>query len=183
MVASVWTSKGQTEQAAHTDMKEDIKRFWRRGLARLGKSELERATPLVHLVHDVEPDPDLLARIEAELDEVCGSINAGPPPAHRMLMVLGAFAIGCLIGLAAATFLHDRQHIIARTDATAPWVSMGSVSLKGQSLRSFVAAKCEGYAYFTITMHGFGPDIVDGPDTTGQPLIRSEEKILMECIH
>ena len=139
--------------------------------------------PLVHLVDEVEPDPDLFARIEAQLD-------ADPPPPlprSRPLRRRWIAAVLCAAGVAGglgalAYFGADRQQIVARPADDAAWVPLGAVTLHGPALRAFVRGKCDGHTHFFITMHG----VRAAPDGqiphTGQALSAPQEKILMECI-
>ena len=139
---------------------------------RRGQPDVEGVTPLVHLLEDAQPDPNLFMQIEARLD-------APPAPILHRGHVVVALVAGLVIGGSAMFVVQDRQSIVARPQADASWVPLGSVTLHGSGLRGFVRAKCDGYTHFLITMHGHSP--TDDP-TVAKPLMDPEEKILMECI-
>ncbi|MEM8654277.1 MAG: hypothetical protein AAGF36_05990 [Pseudomonadota bacterium] len=139
------------------------------------RPDLDAVAPLVHLLKDAEPEPDLLARIEGQID--------GPDRPRRDVrkagIVIAAFAAGLVSGAAAMLAAQDRQEIVARPTADASWVPLGFVALRGAGLRGFVRAKCDGHTHFLITMHGHAPED-DHPEAV--PLMAPDEKILMECI-
>ncbi len=131
----------------------------------------------MHLLQEAEPAPDMLALIEARID--------GEPRISRRApvgVVVFVFLCGLAMGGLAVVIGQDRQSIVARTSAGAPWVPLGTVTLHGSGLRGFVEAKCDGNTHFFITMHGRG--VADEPDETPVdfPLMREDEKIRMECI-
>ncbi|MFL4470162.1 hypothetical protein ACERZ8_09865 [Tateyamaria armeniaca] len=139
--------------------------------------DVEAATPLVHLLDEVEPAPDLFARIEARLD---GEKASRLPHVSKVLFV--SFTSGLAIGALVIWAGQDRQSIVARPTTDAAWVPLGAVTLHGAGLRAFVRAKCHGHTHFYITIHG-----QSGAGTTGHtgddiPLMQDEEKIRMECI-
>ncbi|MEO1554868.1 MAG: hypothetical protein AAFS01_00435 [Pseudomonadota bacterium] len=139
--------------------------------------DVEAATPLVHLLDDAEPAPDMFARIEARID--AGSEQSA---LIRYRPVVVAFLLGLSAGALALHFGLDRQIIVARPTADAAWVPLGSVTLHGKGLRGFVRAKCHGHTHFFITMHGHSSTDSTNGQTNEVPLMARDEKILMECI-
>ncbi|WP_147114726.1 hypothetical protein [Tateyamaria sp. syn59] len=143
--------------------------------ARTSRPDVDAAAPLVHLLKDAEPAPDLLARIEAQIDQP----DYPRKDLKKSGVIIAAFAAGLVAGAAVVFVAQDRQEIVARPSADASWVPLGSVTLRGAGLRGFVRAKCEGHTHFLITMHGHAP--TDDHDEA-VPLMGADEKILMECI-
>ena len=143
--------------------------------SRTSRPDVDVAAPLVHLLKDAEPAPDLLSRIEAEIDEPGRACT----DKQKSGVIIAAFAAGLIAGSAVMFAAQDRQAIVARPSADASWVPLGSVTLHGSGLRGFVRAKCNGHTHFLITMHGHAPA---DDDDKAVPLMGSGEKILMECI-
>ena len=139
--------------------------------------DIEAAAPLMHLLDEAEPSPDMFARIEARIDAEQRRF-AWP----RRGVVALAFLCGLLMGGLVVFVGQDSQKIVARAAADAPWVPLGAVTLHGSGLRGFVRAKCHGHTHFLITMHGHThPEHGSGPPAV-IPLMEPQEKILMECI-
>ncbi len=139
--------------------------------------DVQAAAPLVHLLDEAEPAPDMFAQIEARID------NARQPrTVATNLFVVLAFICGLAVGGSVLYLGQDRQRIVARPAPDASWVPLGSVTLQGAGLRGFVRAKCRGHTHFFITMHGHTPPDRDSGTALAVPLMESGEKILMECI-
>lgn len=156
--------------------------FLRRAYARVRPrrkpgTDVEAAVPLVHLLEEAEPTPDMFERIEARLD------SEPTRPRHmRRWIVLLSFLSGLGAGVLAVHLGQERQRIVARPTADAAWVPLGGVTLHGAGLRAFVRAKCHGHTHFLITMHGQSPSAPNDPTPPEVPLMAPEEKVLMECI-
>ncbi|KMW59399.1 hypothetical protein AIOL_004381 [Candidatus Rhodobacter oscarellae] len=145
---------------------------------------LEAAAPLVGLLDEAEPLPDLFARIERQLDAEMPAAPQRPQPAgvRRELAILG---LGLFLGVAVAALvtlgLPPRQQIVARPAPTVVWSTLGEVTLHGRDLRAFVRARCRGYTHFYITMHGYADPQSAGDGVAEVPLMNPGEQILMEC--
>lgn len=146
-------------------------------LTNLSDPGVNGVTPLVLLLDEAEPEPDLFARIEAHID---GEKKSRMPKVNKAVIL--ALACGITFGALGMWGLQDRQRIAARPSAETGWIPLGSVTLHGAALRSFVKSKCHGHTHFYITMHGRS----DKLDETGARqeilLMKEEEKILMDCI-
>lgn len=143
--------------------------------------DLNALTPVVHLIENAEPDPQLFARIEASIDADLPAKTA-MPCVFGAKVVLTALLIGLGAGGVAVGFLESRQTISAQPGLSAPWIPLGSANLRGAALRSFVRSKCEGQTHFFITMHGFDKKKPINNSTEAPNLMVDGEKILMECI-
>lgn len=155
-----------------------MKILFRRAIALLRGTKtpdpkVESAAPLVCLLGEAEPAPDMFAHIEAQID----AERTPRKPAGRKL-VLMSFVVGVCAGALAVWQGQERQRIVAKPTADAAWAPLGTVTLHGSELRAFVRDRCHGHTHFLITMHGQSPDTT--PDEI--PLMDHEEKILMECI-
>lgn len=141
------------------------------------RPDIEAAAPLIHLLDEAEPAPDLFARIEERLDDA-------PQPAKRMPLgrVVFVFLCGLLAGGLAVFALQDRQSIFLRTSADGPWLPLGAVTLHGSGLRGLMRAECQGYTHFFIAMHGHPAANQRDQAPADVPLTGDEEKIRMECI-
>lgn len=141
------------------------------------RPDIEAAAPLINLLDEAEPAPDLFARIEERLGDA-------PRPANRMpLGRIGfVFLCGLLAGGLAVFTLQERQSIFLRTSADGPWLPLGAVTLHGSALRGFMRAECQGYTHFFIAMHGHPPADQSDQTPADVPLTGEEEKIRMECI-
>lgn len=137
------------------------------------RPDVEAAAPLVHLLDEAEPAPDLFARIEARIDR-----ETPAPPSRAGKVAVAAFVGGAAMGALVFYVAQDRQSIVARPTTDAAWVPLGTVTLHGSGLRAFVRAKCKGHTHFFIAMHG-PADTEDGAEI---PLMGGGEKIRMECI-
>lgn len=143
--------------------------------SRTSRPDVDAAAPLVHLLKAADPAPDLLTRIEAQIDQP----DRTRKDKRKNSVIIASFAAGLVTGAAVLFVAQDRQEIVARPSTDASWVPLGSVTLRGAGLRGFVRAKCEGHTHFLITMHGHAP--TDDHDEV-VPLMSAGEKILMECI-
>lgn len=148
--------------------------------------DLEIAEPLVGILPDADPQPDLLERIEASLDQAAMTHVPEPdkPAAAGSFrgFLSGALCGGILVA-ALAFFALDQQKIVARTASANPWLPLGSVTLWGSDLRSFVKAKCQGQTHLFITLHGQNAENNGENASDGVPVMSDGEKILMECIY
>ncbi len=162
----------------------DLSRWLRRNKKEpLEDIDLESIASIVQMVEPAEPDDDLLSRIERRIDnQIAAEPERWNDPVFNRRLVFAALAVGVLIGLSGPVLLQSRQSIVAQTGTASPWIPLGSVSLHGNALRSFVRAKCEGQTHFFITMHGFHSDKDHGKSAATDLLMKNEEKILMECI-
>lgn len=164
-------------------MKDLFRWFRRNRVEHREKIDLDSIAPLVHMVEPAEPDADLLSRIEHVIGAQAGVApkKSNSSPLGRKTLI-GTFITGMLIGLSGAALVPARQDIVAQTGAASPWIPLGSVTLHGSALRSFVRAKCEGQTHFFITMHGFHSEKDHSLETAAPLLMEKEEKIRMECI-
>lgn len=159
-----------------------MKHLIRRAYARLRRQrdpvqDVDVAAPLTHLLNGAEPGPDLFAQIEARIDA-----EALPKPARVSAWVALAFACGLALGVGGVLVGRDRQAIVARPNPDVDWVPLGTVTLHGSALRTFVKTKCFGHTHFFITMHGVTDRQMRTTDGPGAALMAADEKILMECI-
>ncbi len=143
---------------------------------------LEAAAPLVGLLDEAEPVPDLFALIERQLDtELATQPHRAQFPKGLASLVLG-LVLGAAMAMLVLFSLSHRQQIVARPAPNVAWSHLGEVTLHGQDLRAFVRAKCQGHTHFYITMHGFAAPKTPGDGDGEVPLMNPGEKILMECI-
>ena len=155
-----------------------LRRIWARLRPTSPKPpEVDAAVPLVHLLTEADPAPDMFARIEAQIDTM-----ERPAAPLRRRMIVAAFVSGVCIGAMALWSVQSRQHIVARSHPSVDWVPLGAVTLHGVGLRAFVRAKCHGHTHFLITMHGQTIDSRPNSPVPEIPLMDANEKILMECI-
>lgn len=149
---------------------------------------------MVGLVGEARPDQGMLARIEAELDQLpepkpLNTFEAGKRDGKILLIGLIAGSLLFFAGhFVVNTMIRDQLEIKFRPDTGAAWVALGSVNLEGPSLQAFVAAKCENQTHLIIDLRGLDAFPEDGANSTSGiqnsiTLMKREEKILMECIH
>lgn len=139
------------------------------------KPNLDAAAPLVQLLSEAEPAPELFAQIEAQIDDE----KVRPPLYRNGSIPIAIFMAGLVIGALSVFALQDRQKIVGRLAEESAWIPLGSVTLHGTGLRRFVRAKCRGHTHFLIAMHAHSPT---DRNSEKEPLMAASEKILMECI-
>ena len=147
--------------------------------------------PVAELLEEARPGRGLLADIESELDggEIRRPVKTDHRSARRLWMAAflsGALA-ATLLGSGIQAILREDQYITVRPAESEGWLALGSVILKGATLRKFVATKCKGNSHLVIDLSAY-----DGGKTANlpklgtrldiSPVMAPEEKILMECI-
>ncbi len=164
-------------------MKNLFQRFRRKRPASPDETDLVSLPALAHLVSPADPDPQLFVDIEAIIDqeEAVQRRSTDRRTFGPRALVLALFA-GCLIGGSTITSMQSHQQVVVQPHKSSPWIPLGSVTLKGAALRSFVRAKCDGRSHFLITMHRLQDHNSIESSNMNPTLIPEGEKIRIECI-
>lgn len=160
-----------------------FRRFPRAKAAPKGEPDLESFSALTFLLEDATPSDDLFSKIEAQIDAEA-DMSSGARATHPWRWIWVGLALALLgIGLGVHHLTSPKsQAVFVRPGATAEWLQLGTVTLRGPALRAFVQGKCDGHTHFFILMEGVSIEDIEAAPGSGQNLIAGGEKIIMECI-
>lgn len=164
-------------------MKNPFRRFARKKPAAPEDMEVIPLAPLAHLVDPVEPDPQVLARIEAVLDHE-RLLPESPDRQRRSVlpMLILALLFGLSVGLILPKVFAPRHNVVMRTNTTDPWVPSGTVALSGDTLHPFLQRRCKGRRHLFITLHHPGAGKAAGEAPPQANATGEDEKMRIDCI-
>ncbi|MBW4707417.1 hypothetical protein KX928_06425 [Roseobacter sp. YSTF-M11] len=153
--------------------------------------DLRLLAPLSELLEEARPGQGLLDNIESELNAVPGRKAIGSKrlgvTAAPVLYFAAGIVTAALLTVAGNVVFRDDPQIILRPSQEENWLPLGSVSLHGDALRTFVASKCRGQSHLVINLSGYlekensrNSPRVGGIET--KPVMTAQEKIMMGCI-